>query len=90
MAARKEEDLCPLPNFALEVFGRDLYPGLQPHATICDHRSWLHFSLSSLKAGIRTIAIFHPFTTNLTIIYYYFLKKSLFEVVWDCGKLHFH
>lgn len=68
----REEDLCHLPKFALEVFGRDLYPSLQPHTIVSDHRScppWLHFSLSSFKAGIRTIAIFHHFIINLMTFY---------------------
>lgn len=71
-AATREEGFCHLPKFTLEVFGRDLHPGLQPHATISDHRCcppWLPFSLSSLKAGVRTIAAFHYFIMNLMIFH---------------------
>lgn len=77
MAATRDEDLCHLPKFALEAFGRDLQLSLQPHAPVSDHCSrptWLCFSLPSLKAGIRTIAIFHHFIMNLMIFYYFFLN----------------
>lgn len=72
MAATREEDLGHLPKFPLEVFGGDLYPGLQPHAVFHDHCSrppWLRFSLSSLKAGTGSITSHHHFILNLITWY---------------------
>lgn len=72
MAATREEDLGRLPSFPLEVFGGDLYPGLQSRATFRDHRSrppWLPFSLFPLKAGMGSITSHHCFILNLITWY---------------------
>lgn len=55
-----------------EILWQGFAPWLPAHATVSDQCSCpprLCFSASSLKAGIRTIVIFHRFIMNLMIFY---------------------